>query len=349
MIKKISIKLILLIFILFIFINPSLNHIFSSKEILYVGGEGDGNFSSIQKAIDSSKNGDRIYVYGGTYDESLVINKSIDIVGENQNKTFLNFKGIFYCIIIKCRNISVSNFTIRDSSIGIYASSDKSNENISIFNMNFYNNTNAILLDSGSNNISIFSNFFKNNTECLRLYNSSDNIIKNNHFEKNEECVKFFDTSKNNLIANNSFLNSFNGLGISLTRWSNNNTILSNNISNGDDGISIDLCSKIKIEGNMIFNNSNKGIYIKDSKYIEIFNNSIIKNGYHGLYIDNFEDYNMTKIQENNLFLDNYQDIKVKPKPPVIKIPSVEMTLLILIVLVSMIVFFLKIRFDKNK
>ncbi len=346
MAKKLYLLFILSVFLLILIINPFITNRTDGKEILYVGGTGDGNFTNIQAAINSSLEGDIIYVYNGTYNEDLLINKSIDLMGEDRNNTFFNATGKNCCIFIDCRNISISGFTIKNSSIGVYVYSSKYNKNISICNMTFYNNTNGILLDSSSSNMYIFSNIFKNNSECLRLYNSSNNLIISNYFQENEDCILFYDTSNKNLIKNNKFL--FFSSGINLIRWSNNNTILSNNISNGDDGISLNLCNNIKIEDNVIFNNSDKGIFIKDSKNIEIINNSIVKNGYRGLYIDNVEDYNMTEIRENNIFMDNYQDIQVKSKPPVIKIPSVEMILIIIFVIISMIVFFLKIKLDKN-
>jgi parallel beta-helix repeat protein len=311
-----------------------------------VGGNGDGNFSSIQKAINASKNGDIIYIYNGSYKETLFINKSINLIGENKNNTIFNNSGKKYCIFIRCKNVSISNLTIKDSLIGIYVSSQKNNKNITISNILFYNNTNGLLLDDTSNNIYIFSNIFKNNSEGLRLYNSTDNIIGNNYFQDNNACIKFYGRSINNLIENNN-LNRY-GSGINFERWSNINSIIGNNISNGDHGIFLYLSNNIIIRNNIIFNNSVRGIFIRDCKNVTIFNNSIIKNGYYGLYIDSYEEYNMTEIIENNIFIDNEQDIQIQPKPPVIRIPSFEITLITIFVILSMIVFFVKIRHYKK-
>ena len=49
----------------------------SSGKTLYVGGSGEGNYTKIQDAIDNSSHGDTVYVYNGTYYESLKITKSI--------------------------------------------------------------------------------------------------------------------------------------------------------------------------------------------------------------------------------------------------------------------------------
>ena len=43
--------------------------------ILYVGGSGPGNYSTIQEAINDANNGDTVFVYNGTYYEHVTINK----------------------------------------------------------------------------------------------------------------------------------------------------------------------------------------------------------------------------------------------------------------------------------
>ena len=56
---------------------------------LYVGGNGPGNYSKIQDAIDNASEGDTVFVYSGLYHESIVINKSIVVSGEDRNTTYI--------------------------------------------------------------------------------------------------------------------------------------------------------------------------------------------------------------------------------------------------------------------
>jgi len=76
-----------LLFIPFASINGS--NVSSIKNpngnILYVGGSGPNNYTSIQSAINDASNGYTIYVYHGNYNESVVINKSISLIGIEQN------------------------------------------------------------------------------------------------------------------------------------------------------------------------------------------------------------------------------------------------------------------------
>jgi len=58
-----------------------------------VGGSGPNNYTSIQAAIDNASDGDTIFVYSGTYEEQVIVNKSLIIKGENNTATLI--KGGF--------------------------------------------------------------------------------------------------------------------------------------------------------------------------------------------------------------------------------------------------------------
>jgi len=63
--------------------KPSLQT--SSGHWLYVGGSGPGNYTRIQDAIDNASSGDTVFVYdeSSPYNESIWINKSVKVLGEN--------------------------------------------------------------------------------------------------------------------------------------------------------------------------------------------------------------------------------------------------------------------------
>ena len=47
--------------------TQELNLKISNGNILYVGGYGQGNFSTIQDAVDNATNGDTVFVFSGKY------------------------------------------------------------------------------------------------------------------------------------------------------------------------------------------------------------------------------------------------------------------------------------------
>ena len=83
----------------------------------YVGGDGFGNYSYIQDAINDSENGTIIYVYNGVYYENLLINKSINMTGEDKYHTIINGKEFGTVITLIANNVSVNGFTIKNSSL----------------------------------------------------------------------------------------------------------------------------------------------------------------------------------------------------------------------------------------
>jgi len=85
----------------------------SRGEWLYVGGSGPGNYSRIQDAIDTASANDTIFVYSGIYNENLVINKSIVLMGQERSTTIL--LGVNGSTIVEINQCSVEfkGFTIR--------------------------------------------------------------------------------------------------------------------------------------------------------------------------------------------------------------------------------------------
>ncbi|EMR75381.1 nitrous oxidase accessory protein [Thermoplasmatales archaeon SCGC AB-540-F20] len=88
----------------------------NGRSILYVGGSGPGNYSTIQEAIDDANSGDTVFVYNGTYYENVDITKDgINLIGENKNITIID-AGNGSGILIKNHDyVNVSNFTIRNA------------------------------------------------------------------------------------------------------------------------------------------------------------------------------------------------------------------------------------------
>ena len=94
--SKHQIHLIVTLLVLLLFTSPlkASNQIpknsIQPSQWLYVGGNGPGNYSTIQAAIENATHGDTIYVYQGIYQEYITIDKQITLIGQQKNHTIIN-------------------------------------------------------------------------------------------------------------------------------------------------------------------------------------------------------------------------------------------------------------------
>ena len=81
----------------------------------YVGGSEPSNFSKIQDAIDYASSGDTVFVYDDSspYNENLIINKTINLIGENKESTVINGDSEKNVIVILAENVHISGFSIQ--------------------------------------------------------------------------------------------------------------------------------------------------------------------------------------------------------------------------------------------
>jgi len=172
---------------------------------LYVGGTGDGNYTTIQSAIESASNDDTIYVYNGTYYEKLIIDKSINLIGSEKNSTIIDGNRNLYIIFIKSSWVNISHFTIQNGTMGIYASD---------LNYSFNKITN---------------NIFINTSKGIRLYYSYNNKITDNIFKYHGDHGVILHNSSNNSLMTNAFIDNYKA--VTFSRWSSYNVINGNNLS----------------------------------------------------------------------------------------------------------------------
>ena len=254
------------IIILFLFCNISFttisdeNSINLSGKTLYVGGNGPGNYTKIQEAIDNASDGDTVFVYSGTYYGTINVHKSIILQGQDKYSTILDGGGSAkYIIVLRKDNTQIIGLTIRNA-IGSYSAciyTDISSNNVisdniiedAYYGIDFkgdyhYSVKNSTIsnclirrtsigiyaLQSNSHNIN--NNKILNNTDGIVLIDSSINDINNNVFENNIYGIKlihiyYLEPSRSNEITYNSFIE--NSYGIFIDGNNYNNHIRYNN------------------------------------------------------------------------------------------------------------------------
>jgi len=238
---------------------------------LYVGGSGPGNYTKIQDAIDNASSGDTIFVFHGTYYENVVINITINLIGENRNTTIIDGKKNSHVIVLGAENIKISDFTIRNCSTFPHEYTPE----ILIFSSNNTISNNVILTDEDALNYGI--------TVVGNHNNIIGNIIINNWIG-----VNFDEGASYNYIAENNIFKSYAGIaGEASCRFNN---IVHNNISgwinivaNASDweisnnhlsgaGIFIHYSTNMTITGNDIIN-GNQALSLFDDHFFCISNN----------------------------------------------------------------------------
>ena len=73
------------------------------------------DYPTIQSAIDAADEGDRVFVKSGYYTETLVINKSISLVGEDREHTVIDAQRNLTVVQITESGVTFTNFTLGNS------------------------------------------------------------------------------------------------------------------------------------------------------------------------------------------------------------------------------------------
>ena len=224
---------------------------------LYVGGDGPGNYTNIQDAIDNATDGDTVFVYNGTYGVAhhrIEINKSINLIGENKVNTIINGSGIW----VNVSEVLISGFTLQNSS-GIYI--DISN-NITIDN-NIVNGYSGIAMFYSSNSIVTNNSFFN----CGLVLVGYHNLVSNNTV--NDKPLVYLESTSDKVIDD---------AGQVILIECTNVTIKNLGLSNINIGILLYECTNCFIISNSLEYNYIAGIYLVNSTNNTVVGNIFLNN-----------------------------------------------------------------------
>jgi parallel beta-helix repeat protein len=155
------------------------------------------SFDMIQSAIDNASVNDTVFVYNGLYNESIVINKSLTLTGENNQNTIISSDLDELTIFIDADFVEISNFKIvskgrRGRSINLQI---KGNSKIS--NNTIESDYAGIDLYHSNNNEILNNYIFK----CsIQLSQSDYNILSYNYFS-GDGCILYY--SHDNELTHN--------------------------------------------------------------------------------------------------------------------------------------------------
>jgi len=259
---------------------------------LYVGGNGSGNYSKIQYAIENSTIGDTVFVFNGIYSEHVTINKPIDLVGENKDNTIISAIEEETIVYISDSWVYISGFNIKNinwysGGIDVYSNhniisgntiSNNKGYGIGVWGKSYNNISNNVIINDKDGVIFwhtcidnlISDNVIKNNevSGVILSGGSNDNEISHNIIENNSFGIYFqsnYDVSINshpfrNIVHKNTITK--NKYGIYFVIASKENIICNNNITYNDEGIYIGMrCNSNNIKANNFIGNNNSAYF----------------------------------------------------------------------------------------
>ncbi|MCK4613320.1 MAG: right-handed parallel beta-helix repeat-containing protein, partial [Thermoplasmata archaeon] len=188
----------------------------ASADTLTVDDDGSGNYTKIQDAIDAAEDGDTIRVFDGTYYENVVVNKTVNLIGNGSANTTIDGGGSGTVVKITADRVNISGFMVTGSGSS---------------------SNNAGIIIESSNNTVMNNTCSNSGAHGIYLKISCSNTISNNTFNHNNESgIYLYRDSNNNTFTNNTV--SGNSIGIHLRCSCRNNTAHHNNIiDNGEYGI----------------------------------------------------------------------------------------------------------------
>jgi len=223
------------------------------------------DYSTIQEAIDNASEGDTVFVKSGTYyNQTIVITKSISLVGEDPKTTIIKGKtGVLFpytsiVIYLKANDVKISGFTVISPTAQVFCIYGSGNRTI-VENNLLNSGRSAIELTGNNNNV-------KNNnlTRYTILCFGSNNTISGNRI--NSAGGIQVEGAFNSIYSNH--------LAFSAIMVTGDNNIINNNfITEGNTGISLKFCS-----GNSVFENSITGMWFRGILLHESSNNLLYDN-----------------------------------------------------------------------
>jgi len=196
-------------------------------------------FERIQEAINNAADGDAILVRPGTYAENIVVNRSVFLVGANQDLTFIEGRGNFHVVTIATNNVVLSGFTIQNGGFPNYGVQIRDVVNSIVQCNTVINNFVGIMLRNAGSNQIRWNNISKNRFGIF-LAHSTKNIIYANSVSNNEWNGIELDWCERNVIEANTFAhNVAYGLEIPINTPARSNDIYHNSFINNSYGVSV--------------------------------------------------------------------------------------------------------------
>jgi parallel beta-helix repeat protein len=248
----------------------------NQNKIHFVGGSGPNNYTFIQDAINAANNQDIVFVFNGIYNENIIINKSIHLIGETKNKTIINGQYIDTILQVKSDTVSIQNITIKNAGGNKQNYGIKINTNNTLLNNLLIQTTRSGLCLNKSVNTTIINCTFYSNGDGILILSSQHVLIEGcclHHnaigirIENSYNCVIYYCHAYTNGIA--CLLNSSSTITIINSNISDNSANLGGLFLINCDNVTVNQC---------ILNHNGAGINIYSSDFVTVIHCELTRN-----------------------------------------------------------------------
>jgi parallel beta-helix repeat protein len=222
------------------------------------------DYTTIQEAINKAESGDTVYIKTGDYNGSLVIKKSIALIGEKGARISQWAIDVQPAILVTANNVTIKGLIIDNPSISQPWKIKRGIHLLGATNCLIQNNTirhcdqEGIWLYQSTNN-TIDGNNVNTSTPALSIGDSSNNTVTNNHLTSKWTAVSLYYNANNNILQDNTIFDS--DFGLSIADYSYGNLFLHNNFLSNRASVGSGSSNQ---NGTNIFDNGAEGNYYSD-------------------------------------------------------------------------------------
>lgn len=237
--------------------------VFAEGKVFVVGNE-EGQYGTIQEALDAAVSGDKVFITPGVYRENLYLKNSVDISGASTDSVLIEpadkSKPVF--MIRNTKGSVVENFSIKTEGTGIqFTGPDLIIRNLEI--------------ETGKYGI-----FYIGRGAELKIVDCAIQALLHDEATQPSIAYGVMSTGEGTIkVDNSTFANMKNGIYItskSLGEFTGNHFFANNS------GIYFTGSATATIVGNT-FENNMDGVFVKGSGHIELINNEFLANDEFGL------------------------------------------------------------------
>jgi len=239
-------------------------------------------YPTIQEAVDAAMEGETVEVSAGTYNEAVVVEKQVELIGIDQPVIDANRSGYGAAVMISADNCTVDGLKITGAYYGVYVESSHNTFNNNIIS----ENQSGIELSYETGNNTLTNNEISHNTlNGVRIYYSSENTLRDNAIHDNAINFEVYGSTSTTSIDYNQDIdtsNTVDGKPIYYLVGAHNTLI--DIASNAGCVVAVD-CSSIIVKDLTLTNNARAALFIR-TRFSRIENVTATNNSEAGIWLD---------------------------------------------------------------